>query len=119
MILWCPARRRSRATQKLRLTDRRRRPRIVTGAAGDVWISSDGDFCVAGFVVEALCDTIRQDRTMVTPPDIEAQILRFYHAEKWTIGTIARQLHIHNGVVRRGGSGGGLPEDGRPPPKKP
>jgi hypothetical protein len=25
---------------------------------------------------------------MVTPPDIEAQILRFYHAEKWTIGTI-------------------------------
>jgi hypothetical protein len=30
---------------------------------------------------------------MVTPPDIEAQILRFYHAEKWTMGTIAHQLH--------------------------
>jgi len=33
---------------------------------------------------------------MVTPPDIEAQILRLYHAEKWTMGTIARQLHIHH-----------------------
>jgi transposase len=117
MILWCPARRRLRATQKLRLTDRRRRPRIVTGAAGDVWISSAGDFCVAGFVVEALCDTIRQDRTLVTPPDIEAQILRFYHAEKWTIGTIARQLHIHNGVVRRVLAQAGLPKLG-PPPRK-
>jgi hypothetical protein len=30
---------------------------------------------------------------MVTPPDIEAQILRFYHAEKWTIGTIASAAH--------------------------
>ena len=26
---------------------------------------------------------------MVTPPDIEAQILRHYHAEKWRVGTIA------------------------------
>src|SRR5580698_11557991 len=59
----------------------------------------------------------RQDRTMVTPPDIEAQILRFYHAEKWTIGTIARQLHIHNGVVRRVLAQAGLPKSGRPPRK--
>jgi hypothetical protein len=117
MIFWRPARRRLRATQKPRLTNRRRRPRIVTGAAGDVWISFAGDFCVAGFVVEALCDTIRQDTTMVTPPDIEAQILRFYHAEKWTIGTIARQLHIHNGVVRRVLAQAGLPKIGRPPRK--
>ena len=51
---------------------------------------------------------------MVTPPDIEAQILRFYHAEKWTIGTIARQLHIHNGVVRRVLAQAGLPKTGRP-----
>lgn len=52
---------------------------------------------------------------MVTPPDIEAQILRFYHAEKWTIGTIARQLHVHNGVVRRVLAQAGLPKIGRPP----
>src|ERR1700734_3384210 len=52
---------------------------------------------------------------MVTPPDIEAQILRFYHAEKWTIGTIARQLHIHHSVVRRVLAQAGLPRPGPPP----
>ena len=52
---------------------------------------------------------------MVTPPDIEAQILRFYHAEKWTIGTIATQLHVHHSVVRRVVAQAGLPRPGRPP----
>src|SRR6202049_49703 len=52
---------------------------------------------------------------MVTPPDIEAQILRFYHAEKWTIGTIARQLHIHHSVVRRVLAQAGLPRVGPSP----
>jgi hypothetical protein len=47
---------------------------------------------------------------MVTPPDIEAQILRYYHAEKWTVGTIARQLHVHHNrgripVFEKGGEG--------------
>jgi hypothetical protein len=47
-------------------------------------------------------DTIRQGQdAMVTPPDIEAQILRYYHAEKWTAGTIARQLQVHHSMVRR------------------
>ena len=99
------------------LTDRRRRPRTVSGAGGDVWISSARYFCVAASVVEELCDTIGQDAVTVIPPDIEAQILRFYHAEKWTIGTIARQLHIHNGVVRRVLAQAGLPKSGRPPRK--
>jgi len=48
----------------------------------------------------------------VTPPDIEAQILRFYHAEKWTIGTIATQLHVHHSVVRRVLAQAGLPRLG-------
>jgi transposase len=52
---------------------------------------------------------------MVTPPDIEAQILRYYHAEKWTIGTIARQLHVHHSVVRRVLAQAGLPRIGPPP----
>ena len=52
---------------------------------------------------------------MVTPADIEAQILRYYHAEKWTIGTIARQLHVHHGVVRRVLAQAGLPRIGPPP----
>jgi len=52
---------------------------------------------------------------MVTPPDIEAQILRYHHAEKWLVGTIARQLHIHHSVVRRVLAQAGLPRIGRPP----
>ena len=36
---------------------------------------------------------------MTIPPDLEAQILRYYHVEKWRVGTIARQLHVHHGTV--------------------
>jgi hypothetical protein len=52
---------------------------------------------------------------MVTPPDIEAQILRYNHAEKWTAGTIARQLHVHHSVVRRVLAQAGLPRIGVTP----
>jgi transposase len=31
----------------------------------------------------------------------EAEILRIFHAEKWKVGTIARQLGVHHDVVRR------------------
>ena len=37
----------------------------------------------------------------MTSPETHALILRYYHAERWTVGTIARQLHIHHSVVRR------------------
>src|SRR3712207_2011855 len=33
--------------------------------------------------------------------DLRAEILRLYHAEKWRVGTIARQLGIHHTTVRR------------------
>ncbi|HEV2279640.1 MAG TPA: IS21 family transposase [Acidobacteriaceae bacterium] len=52
---------------------------------------------------------------MVTPPDIEAQILRYHHAEKWTAGTIARQLHVHHSVVQRVLAQAGLPRIGVTP----
>jgi hypothetical protein len=52
---------------------------------------------------------------VVTRPDIEAQILRFYNAEKWTIGTIATQLHVHHSVVRRVVAQAGLPRPGPTP----
>ena len=52
---------------------------------------------------------------MVTPPDIEAQILRYHHVETWPIGTIAAQLHIHHGVVQRVLAQAGLPRIGPPP----
>lgn len=46
---------------------------------------------------------------MVISPDLQAQILRYYHAEKWRINTIARQLHVHHGTVARVLAQAGLP----------
>ena len=33
--------------------------------------------------------------------ELEAKILRYYHVEKWRVGTIARQLQVHHGTVQR------------------
>ena len=41
--------------------------------------------------------------------DTQAQILRYYHAERWRIGTIATQLGVHHGTVRRVLTQAGLP----------
>jgi transposase len=46
--------------------------------------------------------------------ELEAQILRYYHVEKWRSGTIARQLHVHHGTVARVLAQAGLPRIGRP-----
>src|SRR6478672_12066657 len=32
---------------------------------------------------------------------LEAEIQRLHHAEKWPVGTIAAQLHVHHSTVRR------------------
>jgi transposase len=42
-------------------------------------------------------------------PEIEAQILRHYHAECWRIGTIASQLNVHRDSVARVLTQAGLP----------
>lgn len=46
---------------------------------------------------------------MTISPELEAQILRLYHAEKWRCGTIARQLHVHHTTVHRVLAQAGLP----------
>lgn len=51
---------------------------------------------------------------MTIPPDVEAQILRYHHVEKWRIGTIARQLHLHYDTVARVLAQAGLPRHGQP-----
>jgi len=51
---------------------------------------------------------------MTIPADLEAQILRYYHVEKWRVGTIARQLHVHHGTVARVLGQAGLPRIGPP-----
>ncbi|MBX3670132.1 MAG: hypothetical protein KF778_17155 [Rhodocyclaceae bacterium] len=43
----------------------------------------------------------------------EAQILRYYHAEHWRMGTIAAQLGIHRSVVARVIAQAGLPRPSR------
>jgi transposase len=40
---------------------------------------------------------------------LEAEILRLHHAEHWPIGTIATQLRIHHGTVRRVLAQAGVP----------
>ena len=49
---------------------------------------------------------------MSIAPELEAHILRYYHVEKWRVGTIARQLHVHHGTVRRVLAQAGLPRSG-------
>lgn len=51
---------------------------------------------------------------MTIPPDVEAQILRYHHVEKWRIGTIARQLHLHYDTVARVLAQAGLLRHGQP-----
>jgi transposase len=49
-------------------------------------------------------------------PELEAQILRYYHVERWRPNTIARQLHVHHYTVARVLARAGLPRLGRPQP---
>lgn len=47
---------------------------------------------------------------MITP-EREAEILRLYNAEKWRVGTIAKQLGHHHTTVRRVLEQGGVTKD--------
>ena len=42
-------------------------------------------------------------------PETEAQILRYHHAERWPVGTIARQLNLHRDSIARVLAQAGLP----------
>jgi len=51
---------------------------------------------------------------LTLPKDLEAKILRYFHVEKWKVGTIAQQLGVHHGSVDRVLSQAGLPKAERP-----
>ncbi len=51
---------------------------------------------------------------MAISKELEAQILRYFHVEKWLVGTIARQLGIHHDTVDRVLPQAGLPKVDRP-----
>ena len=56
---------------------------------------------------------------MTIPPECEAQILRYFHVEKWPPTTIAPQLNINRGTVKRVLAQAGLPPIGlRPRPAR-
>lgn len=38
---------------------------------------------------------------MTISKELEAKILRYFHVEKWKIGTISSQLHVHRDTVQR------------------
>lgn len=38
---------------------------------------------------------------MTISTELEAKILRYYHVERWRIGTISRQLHVHHSTIKR------------------
>ena len=51
---------------------------------------------------------------MTIHPELEAQILRYYHVEKWRTGTLAAQRGVHHGTVTRILAQAGLPKIGAP-----
>ena len=51
---------------------------------------------------------------MTIPPELEAKILRYYHVEKWRVGTISAQLGVHHSTVSRVLAQAGLPRIGAP-----
>jgi transposase len=51
---------------------------------------------------------------LVIPADLSARIVCLYKAERWRVGTIARQLHVHRDTVRRV-----LAQAGEPAPASP
>jgi transposase len=94
---------------------------------GRLHAGSDGAACVVAGAVQTMCgkascragstETDEEDPIMTIPPELEAQILRYYHVEKWRIGTIARQLRVHPETVARVLAQAGLPRIG--PPRRP
>src|SRR5215470_8633888 len=79
----------------------------ATGAERAVRRCSATSSCVAANAVQAMTED--KGNPMTIPPDLEAQILRYHHVEKWRAGTIARQLRVHYDTVVRVLSQAGLP----------
>lgn len=63
--------------------------------------------CVAAGLLEL--PDIEEDLTVTISPELETQILRYHHVEKWPIGTIARHLRLHYDTVARVLAQAGVP----------
>jgi transposase len=47
---------------------------------------------------------------MAITPECEAKILRYYHVEKWRVGSISRQLGVHHTTIKRVLAQTGIPK---------
>jgi transposase len=74
-------------------------------------------FAATSYGAAEVLGTTEEDFVMTIPPDLEAQILRYYHVEKWRVGTIAKQLGVHHETIARVLAQAGLPRIG--PPRRP
>jgi transposase len=57
--------------------------------------------------------SVSQEVSVMIPKELEAKILRLHHAEKWKIGTMARELGVHHSTVQRVLTDSGVPEAAR------
>jgi transposase len=56
---------------------------------------------------------VAENLTVTISQELEAKILRYFHVEKWRVGTIATQLGVHHATVDRVLSQAGLPKGAR------
>jgi transposase len=82
---------------------------VANSAAGAARILSVATFCAA-----EVPKTTERGLSVTIPLELEAQILRFYHVEKWRIGTIAGQLRVHHETVERVLMQAGVARPGQP-----
>jgi transposase len=75
--------------------------------------SSVETFCT-GIGFPTSLNLTEEEPNMTILPELEAQILRYYHVEKWRTGTIAAQLGVHHSTVTRILAQAGLPKIGAP-----
>ena len=81
----------------MRRASRRRRTR--RGGRDGVAIAAVAlvrPWSAATFAAAAAPGTVTEDLAVTIPPELEVQILRYHHVEKWPVGTIAKQLRVHH-----------------------
>src|SRR5271163_443660 len=104
-MIWCPRTRLWPRRHKCLRTASADRDGTVIAAA----VAVRSLFAATSCNAAAARGVIEEDVAVTIPPDIEAQILRYYHAERWRIGTIAKQLRVHRDTVARVLAQAGLP----------
>lgn len=79
----------------------------ISAAASARSLSATASCTAAGFPPPS--NLTEEEPIVAISPELEAQILRYYHAERWRVGTIAAQLGVHHGTVSRVLAQAGLP----------